>query len=202
MAFGLFQLHNGTVEFGAKWTGAPPSGHGGRRPKGGRESARCYARPWTLREVLLAEPPVSEVGAATDREELLKINRRFYQALCALDLEAMDDIWLDEKWVRCVHPGWMQLEGWEAVRESWERIFENTQFLRVTINQVFIHQEGDLAWVSCIEKVSSTGEGRIDSAYLQSTNLFVRRDDRWRMVLHHSSHLPASVQPGEKETVQ
>ncbi len=137
-----------------------------------------------------------------ENEELIEANRRFYEALCAMDLKAMDEIWLPEEWVRCVHPGWAQLEGWEAVRESWERIFDNTQFLHVAISQVFVHQAGDLGWVSCVEKVSSTGVGRIDSAYVQATNLFSRRDGRWLMVLHHASHLPVSVQGSGEETVQ
>lgn len=144
---------------------------------------------------------MSEAGRGADYEQLLEANGRFYEALCTMDLEAMDQVWLGEDWVRCVHPGWAQLEGWEAVRESWARIFENTQFLRVTVSHVFVHQERDLGWVSCVEKASSTGEGRIDSAYVQASNLFVRRRDRWLMVLHHASHLPISMSPGGEETV-
>ena len=144
---------------------------------------------------------MGESALATDCEKVLQANSRFYQAVSALDMEAMEEIWLKEDWVRCVHPGWTELESWEAVRESWKHIFENTQFLQITISQAFVHAEGDLAWVSCVEKVSSTGEGRIDLGYVQTTNLFVRRQDRWLMVLHHSSHLPASLQSGGEETV-
>ena len=144
---------------------------------------------------------MSEAHQVNDLEELLEANRRFYEALTTLDLEAMEQVWLPEDWVRCVHPGWAQLEGWPAVRESWAHIFENTQFLRVAVSQVFVHQEQDLGWVSCMEKVASTGEGRIDSAYVQATNLFVRREGRWFMVLHHASHLPVSMKSGGEETV-
>ncbi len=144
---------------------------------------------------------MSEPRLVDDQEELLEANRRFYEALTTMDVEAMDQVWLPEDWVRCVHPGWAQLEGWEAVRESWARIFENTQFLRVTVSQAFVHLEEGLGWVSCVEKVSSTGEGRIDSAYVQATNLFVRRQGRWFMVLHHASHLPTSMGQGGEETV-
>ncbi len=62
---------------------------------------------------------------ASDLESVLQANRKFYQALAALDLRAMNHLWLNENWVRCVHPGWAPLEGWEAVHESWQRIFED-----------------------------------------------------------------------------
>ena len=54
-------------------------------------------------------------------------NRRFYLAFAALDMELMDQVWLHEDWVQCVHPGWDLLIGWEEVRESWLRIFTSTQ---------------------------------------------------------------------------
>lgn len=144
---------------------------------------------------------MGESVLATDVENVLQANSRFYQVLSALDLEGLEEIWLKEDWVRCVHPGWTELESWEAVKESWKHIFENTQVLQITIFEAFVHVEGDLGWVSCVEKVSSTGEGRIDLGYVQATNLFVRRGERWLMVLHHASHLPPSLQAGEQETV-
>ena len=44
----------------------------------------------------------------------------------------MDRLWAHEGWVRCVHPGWDILVGWEAIRASWQQIFANTRWLRVT----------------------------------------------------------------------
>lgn len=139
----------------------------------------------------------------SDREQVLEVNRRFYEALGLLNLERMAEVWLPEDSARCVHPGWMLLEGWEEIRESWRRIFENTQFMRVSISSLSVHVEPELAWVCCIERISSTGEGRIDSAHVQATNIFMRRRGRWFLVLHHASHIPASLQPAVgEETVQ
>lgn len=139
----------------------------------------------------------------TDRDQVLEVNRKFYEALGSLDLERMAEVWLPEDSIRCVHPGWSLLEGWDEVRESWRRIFENTQYMRVSISSVSVHVEPDAAWVCCVEKISSTGEGRIDSAYVQATNFFLRRQDRWFLVLHHASPIPAALLPGlGEETVQ
>ena len=62
----------------------------------------------------------------SSEEDVLEANRRFYQALSDLDLDAMASVWLEEPWVRCVHPGWPMLSGWDDVMESWKRIFDNT----------------------------------------------------------------------------
>lgn len=128
-------------------------------------------------------------------------NHRFYRAFAALDLEQMDEVWLHEDWVECVHPGWDLMLGWEEVRESWARIFANTQRIKIEISSIWVRVEGDVAWVACTEHVTSTFERGFDQAKVQATNIFVRRagaleapspsaGDRWQMVAHHASPLP------------
>jgi ketosteroid isomerase-like protein len=65
-------------------------------------------------------------------------NARFYRAVEALDIEAMDRVWEHGERVRCVHPGWPLRRGWGAVRESWQRIFEHTQEMRFTLADVTV----------------------------------------------------------------
>ena len=131
-------------------------------------------------------------------EKVLAANQRFYSALENLDFEAMEEIWLHEDWVGCVHPGWELLEGWDAVGESWRRIFENTQRMKVGVSNVSVRVEGDTAWVNCIEEVTSSYASGFSTASVQATNIFVRRDGDWRLVHHHASAIPAT----QDETVQ
>ena len=141
---------------------------------------------------------------------VLAANLRFYQAFQALDIEQMDDVWLHEDWVECVHPGWDLLLGWDEVRESWARIFAGTQRMKVDLSSVWVRVEGDVAWVACTEHVTSTFERGFDQALVQATNIFVRRPapaetsseaggegsgSRWQMVAHHASPLPSSQTP-------
>jgi len=126
----------------------------------------------------------------SEEEQILEANKNFYSALQDLSLEAMGAVWLQDDLVRCVHPGWSLLEGWESVRESWQHIFENTRFMRVAVGVQSIRVEGGTAWVCCTEKISSAGEGRFDSAYVQATNIFENRDGNWYLVHHHASPLP------------
>ena len=119
-------------------------------------------------------------------EVLREANARFYEALSALDLDAMERLWLHAAHVRCVHPGWELLIGWAAVRASWEGIFENAERLAVEAGDVQVRVEGSLGWVGCVERIS-TREG---VSFTAATNLFQRTDDGWRMVLHHASMIP------------
>ena len=52
----------------------------------------------------------------------------------------------------CVHPGWPMLRGWSGIRESWERIFNNTGSFQVRLSDVNVRFEETTAWVTCIEK--------------------------------------------------
>jgi len=143
-------------------------------------------------------------------QAVLEANRQFYRAFAALEIEKMDEIWLHEDWVECVHPGWDLLLGWGEVRESWVRIFSSTERMKVEISSVWVRVEGEVAWVACTEHVTSTFERGFDQALVQATNIFVRRPAppdnpsklagsgarwRWQIVAHHASPLPASVTP-------
>lgn len=138
-------------------------------------------------------------AAATAEAEVRDVNQKFYQALESLDLEAMERVWLHHDLVRCVHPGWPMLAGWESVRESWEEIFRNTESMLVSTRDVALHIEGGVGWVTCTERVTSKRADRSETALVQATNLFLRRDGEWKMVLHHASPLalPGYMSPSE-----
>jgi ketosteroid isomerase-like protein len=129
----------------------------------------------------------------TAHEELREMNERFYRALETLDLAAMERVWLDERWVRCIHPGGDVLVGWENVRESWQRIFEDTPWIRVTATQVEVEVFGDVALVGCAENITTGSDGDVGVAVAQATNLFKRTPDGWRMIHHHASSAPVHV---------
>jgi ketosteroid isomerase-like protein len=131
-----------------------------------------------------------------EEQNVLEANQRFYAALEKLDLEAMEAVWLHEEFVACVHPGWERLSGWEEVRESWARIFESTRRMKVEISEVSLRVEGETAWVNCIEQVTSAFETGFSTAWVEATNLFVKRDAVWRLVHHHASPLPRAVDDG------
>lgn len=124
-----------------------------------------------------------------ERGELEEANARFYRAFEAQDLAEMDEVWAHAEHVRCVHPGWALLEGWEAVRQSWEAIFKASGEMRFSLGDVQARPMGELGWVTCAENILSQVRGNIAVTTLIATNVFERRGGAWRMVLHHASHI-------------
>lgn len=125
-------------------------------------------------------------------ESAKEINERFYRALENGDLEAMAAVWLHADWVKCVHPGWDLIVGWEKVRESWRQIFGGKTGMRVAATDVQITIEGDFALVSCYELLAvflDNARAPV-SVRTTATNLFQRVADEWRMIHHHASQVP------------
>ncbi|HEV8641525.1 MAG TPA: nuclear transport factor 2 family protein [Methylomirabilota bacterium] len=125
-------------------------------------------------------------GGPVDIEEA---NARFYRAFEALDLAEMDKVWAHGDHVKCVHPGWPLLAGWDAVRASWEAIFSSTGEIRFTISDVQVAARGDLGWVTCTENILSQVRGRVSVTSVLATNIFEQGPDGWRMIHHHASHV-------------
>jgi uncharacterized protein (TIGR02246 family) len=129
-------------------------------------------------------------------------NDNFYEAVSASDLAAMEDLWFPADWTECVHPGWTSLRGWEAVRESWQLLFRSETRLAISISEVRVRILGDVAWVSCLERHAAADGEQIHTSLAQATNLFVRHDGRWRMVVHHASPVPfLTPQPPQTGTL-
>jgi uncharacterized protein (TIGR02246 family) len=141
------------------------------------------------------------MSANTD-SAIEEANTQFYRALESGDLARMEEVWAHEDWVRCVHPGWDLLTGWQRVRESWEMIFEGGQKMRASPSDVWVRAVGDLAVVTCTENITVFNEASFDSAQATATNLFVHREDRWLMVHHHASPIPTIVPDGSSDLVQ
>ena len=135
-------------------------------------------------------------------EELRAVNDRFYKALEELDLEQMQRLWLHEPWVRCIHPGWDVLVGWEQVRESLEQIFASAGWMRVTPTECNIHVFGDVGMVACAENITASRDSDVGVAVAQATNLFRRTPEGWRMFHHHASPAPVRVTQPFSGTIQ
>lgn len=118
-------------------------------------------------------------------------NAAFYSAFQEADLEAMGLVWSHDPIVSCVHPGWVPLNGWRPIEHSFRAIFSNPGWLRVKPEDVIVVVEGDLAWVRCIEVVSSLSDRGPAQGKVAATNLFRREHGVWKLVLHHGSPMQA-----------
>ena len=120
-------------------------------------------------------------------EELLAANRRFYDAFNRLSLEAMDAVWENSERALCVHPGWTPLVGWDGIRQSWARIFDNANLMQFNIRNLNVVVQGEFGCVTCVEGITSVVQGRAANFSTYATNIFARHPDGWRLIAHHAS---------------
>lgn len=142
--------------------------------------------------------------AMQDELAVAETNERFYRAMENADLAAMGGLWLHTDWIKCVHPGWELLTGWEKVRESWAQIFANQTGMRVTATEVSVKLDGNFAWISCTENLAIFVDNTSApaSATTTATNLFQRVAGEWRLVHHHASQVPDTPVIAEPETLE
>lgn len=116
-------------------------------------------------------------------EDVLAANQGFYDAHEQRDLVAMRAVWEHSDRVACIHPGWPILRTWTLVEESWRQIFAGPGRNQFIVTNAVATGDRDVVWVTLDENLvdrSSTGT-------IAATNMFVRINDGWKLVLHHGS---------------
>jgi len=111
--------------------------------------------------------------------EVLAANAAFYEAFDQRDMDAMERLWANQVPVCCIHPGWGPLFGRHDVLESWQSILNGPGAPRITCSNPVVHlATDDSAFVVCVEV--------LPGGAMAATNVFVREDGSWRIVLHHA----------------
>ena len=127
-----------------------------------------------------------------DRSAVMKANQDFYKAFEEMDMDQMEQIWSQSSSAVCIHPGWVKLTGWSEIRESWRVIFAHTGYMRFEPSDIDIQGIENTAWVSCVENIFTVADGMTIHSRVACTNLFVRTDDQWQLMLHHGSAIAES----------
>jgi len=132
--------------------------------------------------------------------QVLAANRRFYDALEALDAGGMEACWASDPSPACVHPGGPWQRGWEEVSAGWDAIMSSTGYIEFEIADARVTVVDPVAWVTCTERITSAvGEsGQTATAEVAATNLFVLDATGWHMALHHASPVIRPALVGEE----
>lgn len=136
----------------------------------------------------------------SDHEAVVKANREFYRAFESLQIENMEKVWLKDRQIVCIHPGWRKLSGWGPVMQSWERIFEGVFEMSFEIGDVDVIMTGDLAVLVVEENLTQRGYDGAMKTQVLTTNVFEKVGNEWFMVMHHGS--PVMEPPGSEPQLQ
>ncbi len=129
-----------------------------------------------------------KIFISTDELDVRKMNRAFYEAIESLDIGRMENIWMNDDGIECIHPGWNErLTGWHEIIQSWYSIFQNTQYIEFSLADVRVTIDRDLAVVTCTERITSAVQGELNHHDLFATNTFRRQAGRWWMIHHHAA---------------
>jgi len=124
--------------------------------------------------------------------EVLAANDAFYAAFARKDLEAMDDIWSKHAEIACVHPGWDAIRGRDEVLASFRAILQSPGAPPIRPSRATATVIGDVAFVVCTES--------IDDTELVATNVFVRENGAYRLVLHQAGPIARASAERTKKT--
>ena len=125
----------------------------------------------------------------------------FYDAFEKGDLDAMMGVWADEDDIVCIHPGGPRLAGAEQIREAWRRIFAAGQNLHFRLNKQHALNGMTLVVHSVYEEITAAGEARSRQPAI-ATNVYMRTESGWRMVVHHASPAPATPETEGKRAAK
>ncbi len=124
---------------------------------------------------------------SSDKQAVIDSNQTFYDAFSHRDMGRMNSIWWQGSSSLCIHPGGTVLIGWEAIRASWESIFNNTDSLEIDIEVLKIEIDQAVAYLVVQEIVLQSSRGRKIKAPSTATNIFQKMAQKWYLIHHHGS---------------
>ncbi len=136
----------------------------------------------------------------SEERDVFKANEAFYSAFESLDIKEMEKVWLKEKYVQCIHPGWKSLMGWDDVINSWRQIFENTGEMKFVLTDVKVQVQDSLAWVTLYENINSRVGRETSTGVIVTTNIYEKRQDKWYIIHHHGGPTMAPPESEDERT--
>lgn len=127
-----------------------------------------------------------------ETQTVLDVNDAFYRAFEKKDLTLMNQTWWQGDSSICIHPGGKMIQGWEKIRSSWEKIFQNTDYLEIDTNVIVTEVDYAIAYVVVMENVMQVRRGRKLKAQSLATNSFRKMAQKWYLVHHHGSPIMSS----------
>ncbi|MGI9534007.1 MAG: YybH family protein [Thermodesulfobacteriota bacterium] len=137
-----------------------------------------------------------------ENNKILKINELFYEALGTRNVKLMKEVWANDEKVGCVHPGWTILRSWVAIMQSWENVFDPADQVDINLSDIKLNIKGNLAWITCVQEMVYINRDPVSYNLSQSTNIFEKSNEEWKLVVHHASPIPLENYKIEEKNLQ
>ena len=117
----------------------------------------------------------------------------FYLAFSNGDLDAMMQVWSPTGEIICIHPGGSRLAGIDAIRQSWEMLFRDSNMRRAfNLRGRIVVGSAELRMHQLEENIRLPGTHFIAPPVL-ATNVYQRQRHGWYMILHHAGVAPTAL---------
>ncbi len=129
-------------------------------------------------------------------DEVRKASNQFYAGLNRMlngDVAPLAEIWSHGKAVTSLHPIGGREVGWDAVRESFEKVAQLSSDGKVGLKDQLIQVAGELAYEVGIEHGQVKISGQPVTIEHRVTNIYQREAGAWKMVHHHTDVSPAML---------
>jgi uncharacterized protein (TIGR02246 family) len=127
------------------------------------------------------KPPAAALVASPD-----DIEAQFYEALQAGDLVKVMAAWADDDDAVCVLPGGPRVTGLRAIRASFEAMFAHGG-IPVRIERVRRVEHPQAAVHHLLVRVDVDTDEGVQTAWVIVTNVYLKTEHGWRLLVHHAS---------------
>ncbi len=121
----------------------------------------------------------------------------FYDALEEGDLDKMMKAWADSEEIVCIQPLREQVQGRREVRQSWQEVFASGANIEIEIHHKQWVEAPEVAIHIVHEQLVFNGDRMRLPPPLIATNVYLKNELGWRMVLHHASPPPPPMPPNQ-----
>lgn len=117
-----------------------------------------------------------------------EVEDAYYDALESGDLEGLLGVWDDSEDIACSLPMTPLAIGRDAVASVWRGLFDALKRVDLQTKHLrWIH--ADTLAIHLLEELATGAPGQT-APPVYATNVYRRRADGWRMILHHNAPLP------------
>ncbi len=127
------------------------------------------------------------------QDEVRKASEEFYAALNRMangDASAMVNVWAHGEAVTAMHPVGGRQVGWEAIKESFERVAELASGGKIELLDQRVQVVGDVACEVGVERGEIVMGNHLANIDHRVTNLYQRDAGMWKMIHHHADLAP------------